>query len=341
MSQPARRPPGRRPAARARAPVAEEKRPSRRRTALIAAAVVLVVLGLAIGIGYYVIYVVPFQYTIIKVNDVEISIDYFVKRLRGGTAEDIFTMIESITHEELIRQGAPRYGIEVTDEEVMDELRTAARGENVAISEPEFRTWYRAQLNESGLSEAEFKKLTRTYIMSFRLQEYLAERTPSVAEQVHLHYILVPSYEEALDAVARLDEGADFAELAAELSLDEESGKLGGDLGWWPFDTLGIQYETYYVTPPESLFYLGVGEVSSPMIMDQESGIFAIYMVSERAAAMEIDGDKLEVVRGRQLEKWLTTETMSQDVTLHGRNNGFDSETHAWIQWQLARSQQQ
>ena len=340
MSQPARRPPGRRPAARARAPVAEEKRPSRRRTALIAAAVVLVVLGLAIGIGYYVIYVVPFQYTIIKVNDVEISIDYFVKRLRGGTAEDIFTMIESITHEELIRQGAPRYGIEVTDEEVMDELRTAARGENVAISEPEFRTWYRAQLNESGLSEAEFKDLTRTYIMSFRLQQYLGERAPSVAEQVHLHYILVPSYEDAQNAVTRLDEGADFAELAAELSLDEESGKLGGDLGWWPLDTLGITYETYYLTPPESVFYLGVGEISGPSMMDQESEVFAIYMVSERAVAMEIDGDKLQIVRGRQMEKWLTAETVAQDVTLHGRNNGFDSETHAWIQWQLARSQQ-
>ena len=81
------------------------------------ATVVLVVLGLGIGIGYYVIYVVPLQYTIIKVNYKEIKIDYFLRRLQGGTADDIFLMIEGITNEELIRQGAPRYGIEVTDEE--------------------------------------------------------------------------------------------------------------------------------------------------------------------------------------------------------------------------------
>ncbi len=146
------------------------------------ATVVLVVLGLAIGIGYYVIYVVPLQYTIVKVNDTEINIDYFIRRLSRGTADDIFTMIETVTNEELIRQGAPRYGIEVTDEEVMDQLRADARGENVTISEPEFRTWFRTQLNESGLSEAELKKLTRIYIMGGRLQEYLAVRTSSVAE---------------------------------------------------------------------------------------------------------------------------------------------------------------
>ena len=304
------------------------------------ATVVVVVLGLAIGIGYYVIYVVPLQYTIIKVNDKEIKIDYFIRRMQGSATDDIFTMIEGITNEELIRQGAPRYGIEVTDEEVMDDLRAAARGENVAISEPEFRTWYRTQLNESGLSEAEFKELTRTYIMGGRLQEYLAARTSSVVEQVHLHYILVESYDDAVDAVTKLDEGADFGDLAAELSIDEASGERGGDLGWWPLDALGIWYETYYLTPPESVFELGIGEVGRPVMMDEEIDVFAIYMVSERAVAREIDEDKLDVVKGRQMEKWLVAETFAQEVTLHGRNNGFDSETHAWIQWQLARRQQ-
>ena len=304
------------------------------------AMVVLVVLGLAIGIGYYVIYVVPFQYTIVKVNDAEINIDYFIRRLQGGTADNIFTMIETVINEELIRQGAPRYGIKVTDEEVTDELRATARGENQTISEAEFRTWYRTQLNESRLSDAEFKELTRTYAMGRRLQEYLAERTSSVAEQVHLHYILAESYDDALDAAAKLNEGADFAELAAQISLDVESGKQGGDLGWWPLAALGLKYEAYYLTPPETLFNLAIGKVSSPIMMDQESGIFAIFMVSERAVAREIDEGKLEVVKGRRIEKWLTAETVAQDVTLHGRNNGFDSETHAWIQWQLARRQQ-
>jgi len=340
MSQPVRRPPGRRPAARTREAVAEEKRPSRRRIAIIAAVVVVAVLGLAIGLGYYFIYVVPFQYTIIKVNDKEINIGYFVRRLTGGGAEDIFALVETITHEELIRQGAPRYGIEVTDEELDEGLRMAARGENAAISEPEFRTWYRAQLNESGLSDSEYRELTRTYMMGGQLSQFLAERTSTVAEQVHLNYILLPSYEEAQAAEMRLEEGEDFGELAGELSLDEESGELGGNMGWWPLDALGITYETYYVTPPEMVFGLATGEPSGPIMMGDEVQMFAIFMVSERAAAMEIGEDKLQIVKERQLEKWLVSESATQDVTFHGRNNGFDSETHAWIQWQLARRQQ-
>ena len=157
MSQSTRRPRGKRPVASTPESAVEEKRPSQRRTRLILGAVVLCVLGLAIGIGYYVIYVMPLQHTIIKVNDAEIDIDYFIRRmLIAGPTDDVFTMIETITNEELIRQGAPRYGIEVTDDELMAELRNSARGENETISETEFQSWYRDQRNESGLSEAEF-----------------------------------------------------------------------------------------------------------------------------------------------------------------------------------------
>lgn len=342
MSQTGRRPPGRRPATRTAQAAPEEKRPSRRRTGLIIAVVILVVLGLAIGIGYYVIYAVPLQQTIIKVNDAEINIDYFLRRmLVAGPSEDVFSMIEALTNEELIRQGVPRYGIGVDDEELMDELRNIARGENESISEPEYQTWYRNQLNESGLSDAEFKELIRTSLMGFHLQEYLAERVSSVAEQVHLHYMVLPSYEDALEAGTRLEEGTDFAELAREVSIDTASAEQGGDMGWWPRDAMGLQYETSFLTPPNWMFDLGNGEVSAPAMLDQESGVFAIYMVSERAMAMEIGEGMMEIVKGRQLEFWLDVEMAGQRITLHGRNNGFDSETHAWITWQLSRRQQQ
>jgi len=338
MSQPPSRPPARRPVARTPAPTPEVKRTSPRRTGIIVSAIVLGVLGLAIGIGYYAIYVMPLQDTIIKVNDREISIGYFIQRMRtAGTTEDIFSMIEAVTNEELIRQGAPRYGIEVTENEVMDELRDSARGENESISEPEFRTWYRNQLNESGLSEKDFLELVRTSILANRLQEYLSGRVSPVAEQVHLHYMLLPSYEEAEDAATRLEDGANFAELARELSIDTESAEEGGDMGWWPRAAMGLRYDTVFVTPPQWLFDLGIGEVSTPTMLDQEAGLFAIFTVSDRAMAREMEENKLEIVKGRQLEFWLNAETAAQNVTLHGRNNGFDSETHAWIQWQLSR----
>lgn len=342
MSQSTRRPRGRRPVASTPKPAAEEKRPSQRRTRLILAVVVLAVLGLAIGIGYYVIYVIPLQHTVIKVNDAEINIDYLIRRmLIADPTDDIFTMIETITNEELIRQGAPRYGIEVTEDELMAELRNSARGENETISETEFQSWYRDQRNESGLSDAEFKDLALTSIMGLRLQQFFAERVSTVAEQVHLHYILFSTYEDALEATVRLEDGENFADLARELSIDEASAELGGDMGWWPRDAMGIQYGTSFLTPPDWMFDLGIGQVSSPAMMDQESMIYAVFMVSERATARDIDEDLLEIVKSRQIEMWLSNEMSVQTITLHGRNNGFDSETHAWISWQLSRRQSQ
>ena len=342
MSQPARRPPGRRPVARVAKPPPKEPKLSRRKTAIIWTVVVAVVLGLAIGIGYYVIYALPLQQTIIKVNSAEITIDYFIRRmlLVSGTG-DIFSMIETITNEEFIKQGAPRapYNIRVTDEEVTKALKEAARGGNETISEPEFRAWYRNELNESRLSDQEYRDLTRTYVMAQRLGDYLAARVPSVAEQVHLQLILFCSYDDALEAAEKLEEGADFAELARQVSIDTASGEEGGDLGWWPEDALGIQSGTMFLTPPSWLFDLGTGEISPPMLMDQQSMMYAVFKVSERAAAMELDEDMLNIVKQRQLEKWLDTEIRMQKVTLHGRNNGFDSETHAWITWQLSRRQ--
>ncbi len=306
------------------------------------AAVVLAVLGLAIGIGYYVIYVIPLQHTIIKVNDAEIDIDYFIRRmLIADPTNDVFTMIETITNEELIRQGAPRYGISVTEDELMAELRNSARGENETISETEFQSWYRDQRNESGLSDAEFKELALTSLTGLRLQQFFAERVSTVAEQVHLHYIMFSTYEDALEATVRLEDGEDFADLARELSIDEASAELGGDMGWWPLDALGIQYDTTFLTPPDWMFELGIGQVSAPTMMDQEAMMFAVFMVSERATARDIDEDLLEIVKSRQIEMWLNNEMSIQTITLHGRNNGFDSETHAWISWQLSRRQGQ
>jgi hypothetical protein len=342
MSQSARRPRSRRGAASTPEASAEEKRPSQRRARLILAAVVLGVLGLAIGIGYYVIYVIPLQHTIIKVNDAEINIDYFIRRmLMDNSTDDIFTMIETITHEQLIKHGAPRYGIEVTEDELMEELKSIARGENETISEAEFQSWYRDQRNESGLSDIEFKELIRTSIMGFHIQQLFAEKVSTVAEQVHLHYILFSSYEDALEAAARLEDGEDFIDLSRELSADEESTEPGGDMGWWPRDAMGLQQGMTFLTPPEWIFDLDIGQVSNPTLLDQENMIYALFMVSERSPARDIEENMLELIKGRQLEFWLSNEMSTQTITLHGRNNGFDSETSAWITWQLSRRQSQ
>ncbi|MCH8156091.1 MAG: peptidylprolyl isomerase [Proteobacteria bacterium] len=68
-----------------------------------------------------------------------------------------------------------------------------------------------------------------------RYKVYLANNPP--ATEHHARHILVTSEEAAREVIAKLDEGADFAELAKERSTGP-SGAQGGDLGYFTADQM-------------------------------------------------------------------------------------------------------
>lgn len=76
-------------------------------------------------------------------------------------------------------------------------------------------------------------------------------------EEVHARHILVETEDEAKAAVQKLDEGADFATLAQELSTGP-SGPNGGDLGYFTRDQMVPEFA-------EVAFALEPGGVSEPV----------------------------------------------------------------------------
>ena len=322
MSQPKKRVSQRKPAEKTPSPdITTGDRKGRWSVFIIAGLVVIIALSI-FGIGYYQNYVAPFQRIIITVDDTTINMDYFLKRSRLANLDPMTTMT-AITNEQLVKLEAPNYGIEASPADVDNELRRMARGESETISDSEFREWYRQLLNETGLSDREFRENVTSGLLTIRLHEYLAERVPTVAEQVHLHVILLEEYEEAVEVRARWEAGEDFADLAREVSLDEASKENGGDIGWVP---RGISdWVDYWV------FDLNPGEVSEP-IMTTEEGGFHLAMVSEKTDARELDADALEIVKSLALEKWL-----AEIRTSHKIEYNFNSEIYAWLNWQLAK----
>jgi len=310
----------------------EDKEPKGRRIGLVTAALILIVILVIVGIGYYWFYVKPFQTNVIIVGDDTINIGYFIKRTRmDATASgDPNIMLDKLNHEILLKQGAPRYGIEATEEDIDEALREIARGESETISDSEFKEWYRQQRNETELSDAEYRDFIRTYLLRIRLHGYLAERVPTVVEQVHLHIIVLDSYEDALEVKEKLEAGADFADLAREVSVDPESGENGGDIGWAPVDILEGPFG--WAVPS-----LAIGEISPPLRISETEMVFSLIMVSEKAAAREVDENSLLIMKVKVLEDWLVEEMRYKKIEFHGFKNGFDSETYAWIKWQLAK----
>lgn len=303
--------------------------PAGRRAALLAAAAVLVV-GAAAGAAIYRERVMPFRTTVLVVDESSVSMRYLLRRLAISGSEPL-AMLETIMREKLIATAAPRppYNIRVGEGELDAFLREIARGDGAAISESELKEWHRQQLNDSRLTEAEFRDLATTNLLARRLTAYLAERVPTVAEQVHLHVIAVADAAAATAVAERLERGEEFGQVARAMSADQASREAGGDIGWRPRAALAP------VLASAAFDELRIGEPSGPVSLDGQSILFV--MVSERAPARVVDEQSLQTIRATVLDDWLTAEQPRHRVEIHGFRNGYDAETDAWVRWQLER----
>lgn len=330
----ARRPPGRRTMTRTPETESEEKKPSGRRIAIITTVVLFAVIAISIVVGLYLSVWKDLWSPIIIVNDETINMDYVIRRMKYvEKTTDVLAMLETLTEEEFIRQGAGRYNIEVTPDEIDEILRDIARGENETISESEFKEWYRNALNETQLSDTEYRERLRTTLVAYELHEYLAVRVPTAAEQIRLYIIFLSSFEDTEAAITRIADGEDFSEVARELSIDEETAEQGGDAGWWPVGgglPLNIEWVAFDL--------LEIGQVSDPILIDEEGQIYAICMVTERQFTREIEEDKLEIIKNGILTEWLYNEWDTVEYRWLGLDGGdFDTYTVQWISLQLLK----
>lgn len=104
------------------------------------------------------------------------------------------------------------------------------------------------------------------------------------ATEYNASHILVDTREEALDIVAELEGGADFAELAKEKSTGP-SGPRGGELGWFGPGAMVAPFE-------EAMIALEVGSVSEPV--ETQFGWHVIRLNETR----QTDTPSLDEVRG-------------------------------------------
>lgn len=312
------------------AEVPKAKRAGVAATLILAAAIVAIVGGIA-GLAVYRAQVKPFRTTVLIVDDETVDMGYLLKRTFMSGQEPLL-VLQAITLETLVRKvvPAPPYNLEVSEADIDDALRIEARGLAESFSEDEYREWYRQRLNDSQLTDAQFRDLTRARLLIAGLQAYLTERLPSVAEQVRLHMIVQESAAAAAGVKARLDAGEDFASLARELGAEARPGGESGDLGW---------YVRAGLAPPIARLAfdtLPVGEASAPVRLAERS--YAVFVVSEKADLREVGDDAVAAMRDSAVDEWLRGEFAAHRIEYHGLTNGFDSTTDAWIKRQLRQT---
>jgi len=311
--------------------MARERERKSRQTAYIIAGIVVAIVLTIFGVFYYQNSVAPFRKVVIRVDDVSIRMDYFLERTRLA-GSDPWDMLHSLATEEVIKLEAPNYGINVTSQDIDLQLRRIASGsENITISEAEFKEWYRQQLNDSGVSDAFYRNIIGTQLLINRLQEYIVQQTSTVVEHAYIHLIMVMTRDEAIEAQSRLDVGESFAAVARDISLDA-SKENGGEIGWVPRGASDFF---------DVAFALNISESSGPLpyFTDPYSqpAFYYIIMVSEKEVR-QADEKYIPALQVQAFERWLEIAPSKHTVTYHGiSGGGFDSETLAWINYQLSK----
>lgn len=156
-----------------------------------------------------------------------------------------------------------------------------------------------AYLDETGMTEEEFRdKLVATQV---RVDALIAQLTEEVGEEElreayeeqvdtrfttrAIRHILVDTEEEAQDVTEQLEDGADFGELAGEVSQDPGSAPHGGEYDHQPRGQYVEEFD-------QAVWDAEIGELVGPV--ETEFGFHVIEVLEEERQSFEEARDELQ-----------------------------------------------
>ncbi|MDD5191241.1 MAG: peptidylprolyl isomerase, partial [Dehalococcoidales bacterium] len=309
----------------------------RRNPIFVIAAIVSVVAVVSL-VFYTTVYVLPFQRTVARVDNESVKMDYVIRRVMMNTQGSAWSTIQAIVNERILAQEAPAIVGDVSVDDIEGLMRTTAQGDAESITDAEFASWLQLQLSVSQLSETQFRELFRISLLESRLSTYLGSTVSNIAPQVHLSWILVATYEEATAAKARIDGGEPFSVVAKEVSTDATKTN-GGDVGWTP--TKLLEPSTKSIVEGLAINVcsdpIPLGSSSDPNSTDAAN--YALVMISEKTDAKEVTPEQLDGLKQAAYQDWINQEQKIKDITFHGIHGNLDTQTFAWISYQVTRLQ--
>jgi parvulin-like peptidyl-prolyl isomerase len=161
--------------------------------------------------------------------------------------------------------------------------------------------------NDYNFDLNDLRNIFEAQILREKLLEEITADLEPVEEEIWARHILVETEEEALEILNELEEGGDFALLAAKHSTDESNKDSGGDLGWFDRERMVEEFS-------DVAFDLEIGEISDPV--QTQFGFHIIQVLGKRESQVlpsEFQADKQDA-----FEAWLTEQrNQREDVVIY------------------------
>lgn len=226
------------------------------------------------------------EVVVARVNEEKITKDEFYDQLVTQNGEQV---LNALIAEKIMELEVEKLNIEVTDEEMDTKL---VEMQDYYGGEEEFDTF----LTYVGYSLDDIKDNIETNLKLEKLLEPYIEITEEEKkeyfeinktlfdqqEQVKASHILVDTKEEADEVKVKLNDGADFAEIAKEYSTDASNSGNGGDLGYFGRGQMVAPFE-------DAVFSMGIGDISEPVQTDYGFHIIKLEDYKEAKEAVYED----------------------------------------------------
>lgn len=145
------------------------------------------------------------------------------------------------------------------------------------------------------VSERSIRSIYEADLLRKKLRDDITKDIPPTEEQVFARHILVETEEEANAAYERLQNGEDFATVAAEVSQDTGSAARGGDLDWQPRSFFVKEFS-------DAAFSQEIGEIGKPV--KTEFGYHIIQVIAREE--LPLSASQYEQAKDTAFNDWLT-----------------------------------
>ncbi len=194
--------------------------------------------------------------------------------------------------------------------------------ENVALGDVLYRQALERKLHEDPATQAKLAMTQREALAQMLLEKVVEESLTEAAileayekrkvqyqrKEAKVRLIPVGAEAEAIEVVALLKAGADFAKVAQEKSLDKRLGETGGDLGWVSAQQLMPAVDAVLFGSTETGI---IGPINA-------GGAWVVLAVDERREATPLDDVREELVNSLKQEQaaaYIEAERAKMNIT--------------------------
>jgi len=292
------------------------------RLSLIGAGVIVAIVAVLLGAGWFQSYVRPYHQTVVSVGSMRADMVFFIKELKQilpqfansdpqvvvNAAPDSTASV--IEQEFILLERAPAAGMSVTDQEVDDAVaqQLGVVGTNgAAPNRIALEAGLRDKLGSTGLTLAEFRQQARAVLLRDKLRAKLLADYPRVGPAAKYNQLTFTKPDDAKAALSRLNNGESWDSISAQVRQNKPLGDAT-DNDFQP----KLEIEDSLAGP---LFGLSNGQHTDAI--QTADGRYSIALLVDKDDQHQFTDDQLNPISPRLLSDWIDEQKKSLAIKVN------------------------